>query len=188
MDEMADCVIHKVLSTAQIADVVHLAREIWQEHYVPIIGREQVDYMLGNFQSEQAVTVQIAEACEYYIVVQDKKSFGYMAVIPNEREASLMLSKIYVKKEARGHGFGWKMLAFVEDLCRSRHIQKIWLTVNKNNHHSITWYTRMGFTKTASLVQDIGEGFVMDDYRMEKAIGQSVRSATHRQNTPSIGP
>jgi len=188
MTVMADCMIHKVRFAAQIADVVHLAREIWQEHYGPIIGREQVDYMLGKFQSEQAVTDQLAESYEYYIVVQDKKSLGYMAVIPQKGEASLMLSKIYVKKEARGQGCGGKMLAFAEDLCRRRHIQKIWLTVNKNNRHSIAWYTRMGFTKTASLVQDIGEGFVMDDYRMEKAIGQSVRSATHRQNTPSIGP
>lgn len=189
MDKTADCAIHKVRSAAQIADVARLAREIWREHYVPIIGREQVDYMLGQFQSEQAVADQIAEAYEYYIVAQDKKSVGYMAVVPKKSEASLMLSKIYVKREARGQGFGWKMLAFVEDLCRRRRIKKIWLTVNKNNRRSISWYARMGFTKAASLVQDIGEGFVMDDYRMEKTIGRPVRPpAPHRRKMPSIGP
>jgi hypothetical protein len=33
----------EVRSEVQIADVANLAREIWQEHYVPIIGQEQVD-------------------------------------------------------------------------------------------------------------------------------------------------
>jgi diamine N-acetyltransferase len=162
----------EVRSEAKIAAVAHLAREIWCEHYVPIIGQEQVDYMLGKFQSERAIAQQIAEAYEYYIVVQDEKPLGYMAFVPNIKEASLMLSKIYMKKSARGRGLGQKMLEFMDNLCRNRDIKKIWLTVNKNNIHSIRWYSRMGFINTASLIQDIGEGFVMDDYRMEKTIGQ----------------
>jgi diamine N-acetyltransferase len=164
----------EVCSEAQIADVAHLAREIWCEHYLPMIGQEQVDYMLGKFQSERAITEQIAEAYEYYIVTHHEKSVGYMAVVPKMSEASLMLSKIYVKKSARGRGLGQKMLEFMENLCRHRNIKKIWLTVNKNNSHSISWYSRMGFINTASLIQDIGEGFVMDDYRMEKTIGQQA--------------
>jgi len=164
----------EVRSEAQIADVAHLAREIWCEHYVPIIGQEQVDYMLGKFQSERGITEQIAEAYEYYIVTHHEKSVGYMAVVPKMSEASLMLSKIYVKKSARGRGLGQKMLEFMENLCRHRNIKKIWLTVNKNNSHAISWYSRMGFINTASLIQDIGEGFVMDDYRMEKTIGQQA--------------
>ena len=161
----------EVRSEAQIADVAHLAREIWCEHYVPIIGQGQVDYMLGKFQSERAITEQIAEAYEYYIVTHHEKSVGYMAVVPKMSEASLMLSKIYVKKSARGRGLGQKMLEFMGNLCRHRNIKKIWLTVNKNNSHAIAWYSRMGFINTASLIQDIGEGFVMDDYQMEKTIG-----------------
>jgi len=162
----------EVRSEAQIADVVDLAREIWCEHYVPIIGQEQVDYMLGKFQSERAITDQIADAYEYYIVVQDEKSVSYVAVVPKISEASLMLSKIYVKKSARGRGLGQKMLEFMESLCRQRNIKKMWLTVNKNNSHSIDWYSWMGFINTASLIQDIGEGYVMDDYRMEKIIAE----------------
>jgi len=164
----------EVHTEAQIADVAHLAREIWQEHYVPIIGQEQVDYMLGKFQSEQAITEQIADAYEYYIVTHHEKSVGYTAVVPKVSEASLMISKIYVKKSARGHGLGQKMIEFVEDLCRNLHIKKMWLTVNKNNSHSIAWYSRMDFTNTGPILQDIGGGFVMDDFRMEKTIGQQT--------------
>ena len=44
--------------------------------------------------------------------------------------------------------------------------------VNRNNRPSIAWYTGMGFKTVASIVQDMGLGFVMDDYRMEKTIDQ----------------
>jgi len=162
--------IGKVNTAEQIADVARLAREIWQEHYVPITGRAQVDYMLDKFQGEQAIAAQLADACEYYVVLDGERSVGYVAVVPDRAEASLMISKIYVRKSERGRGLGRKMLEFVERLCRQRHIKSIWLTVNKHNAHSIAWYGRMGFRNAGPTVQDIGGGFVMDDYRMEKTL------------------
>ena len=160
----------RVCSDEHISEVARLAREIWQEHYVSIIGRKQVEYMLEKFQSEQAIREQLAGGYEYYIAAHDGRNEGYMAVMPNIREATLMMSKIYVRKSARGCGIGRKMLAFAEDLCRRRSIKAICLTVNKNNSHSIQWYSRMGFVNTGPTIQDIGAGFVMDDYRMEKII------------------
>ena len=44
----------------QIETVVELAKEIWTEHYVPIIGIEQVEYMLAKSQSFDAISNQIA--------------------------------------------------------------------------------------------------------------------------------
>ena len=160
----------RVRTREQISDVVILAREIWTEHYVPIIGREQVEYMLGKFQSGSAIAAQLADGYEYYTVSHDGEVVGYMAIVRDEDSGSAMLSKIYVRKAARGHGFGHAMLEFAEDLCRERRIGALWLTVNKNNSLSVAWYMRAGFKNVASTVQDIGGGFVMDDYRMEKIL------------------
>ena len=160
----------EVRSREQIAEVALLAQEIWQEHYVPIIGQEQVDYMLSEFQSEQAIKEQIADDYEYYLLIDGERNAGYVAVVPGLSDASLMLSKIYVKHSARGHGFGKRMLEYVEQLCRQRGIETIWLTVNKNNRDSIAWYQRMGFRNMGPTVQDIGHDFVMDDFRMEKTL------------------
>jgi len=52
-----------------------------------------------------------------------------------------------------------------------RRLRKLWLTVNKENAVSIAFYERIGFTTQEAMVTDIGEGFVMDDYRMVKVIG-----------------
>ena len=38
-----------------IALIAGLARQIWTEHYTPIIGAAQVEYMLGRFQSQSAI-------------------------------------------------------------------------------------------------------------------------------------
>lgn len=50
----------------------------------------------------------------------------------------------------------------------------LWLTVNKDNAGAIAWYTRKGFKNAGAIVQDIGAGYVMDDYRMEKSISPHV--------------
>ena len=161
----------EVYSEQQIADVANLAKEIWQEHYLPIVGQEQIDYMLEKYQCERAITKQLTDGYEYYTVTYNERSAGYMAIVSNISDTSLMISKIYVRKSDRGCGLGKQMLEFTEALCRQRKIKKIWLTVNKNNKHSIEWYTQMGFTNHGSVIQDIGGGFVMDDFQMEKNIG-----------------
>jgi len=163
-------VITEVTSEQQIADLALAAREIWMEHYVPIVGEPQVEYMLEKFQSEDAIAGQIAEGYEYYTLAADDETEGYIAVVPDADDGTLMISKIYVRRSARGRGFGKQMLDFVEDLCRERGLGTLWLTVNKHNSQSIAWYTRMGFGNAGPIVQDIGSGFVMDDFRMEKSL------------------
>ncbi len=168
---MAD--IARVRTREQISEVMSLAREIWTEHYVPIIGQEQVDYMLDRFQSESAIAAQLADGYEYYTVSLEGKIEGYMALLPDEHKGTVMMSKIYVRKSMRGRGFGRVMLELAENICRERKIRTLWLTVNKNNSQSLAWYMRMGFKNVGSTVQDIGSGFMMDDYRMEKTIAQN---------------
>ncbi|MCP1726787.1 ribosomal protein S18 acetylase RimI-like enzyme [Natronospira proteinivora] len=161
--------IVKVSGEDDIAEVAALARKIWTAHYTPIIGKAQVDYMLERFQSEQAIAQQIRDGQEYYLL-RDEGEVGYLGLVPDSAQKTLMISKIYVDGEQRGKGYGWHMLDFVESLCRERGLESIWLTVNKHNQDSIYWYQNRGFNKTGALVQDIGGGFVMDDYRLEKSL------------------
>lgn len=163
-------VIHKVETPTQIAEVARLAREIWREHYTPIIGLAQVEYMLGLFQSEAAIAQQLAEGFVYFLAEEQQRHVGYAAIRRDPKARSLFLSKIYVRRSARGHGAGREMLREVVRVAREDRAEKIWLTVNRNNTKSIAWYTRMGFVKTGSVVQEIGGGFVMDDFQMEKRL------------------
>ena len=160
----------EVVSEQDVIETVSLAREIWQDHYVSIIGQVQVDYMLNKFQSSAAINKQIKEGYKYYLVIHDGLIAGYLALIPDIDASSLMISKIYVKRVLRGKGIGARTLKFAESLCHESGFETIWLTVNKYNTNSIDWYERMGFANVGTLVQDIGDGFVMDDFKMEKKL------------------
>jgi GNAT superfamily N-acetyltransferase len=163
-----------VTTPQQIDAVAGLAREIWYEYYVPLIGRAQVDYMVSKFQSTGAMSQQIREGYQYFLVQRgptgaDPASIGYCAVQPQPADRSLFLSKLYLLRDARGGGTGRVCMEFIEQLARRSGLKLLWLTVNKGNP-AVKAYERLGFRIAADLVMDIGGGFVMDDFRMEKPL------------------
>lgn len=159
----------KVVSSDEINTVAALAHEIWHEHFTPIIGTPQVEYMLNKFQSTEPIQMQIDfDGYTYYLMLLDGKSIGYTAI--KQEEESLFLSKIYILAQHRGNGYASRTFAFLKDICKENGLKKIWLTVNKNNASSIAVYKKIGFVIERAQTADIGHGFVMDDYVMELKI------------------
>ena len=160
--------IEKVSTETQVETVARLAFEIWNQHFIPIIGKAQVDYMVDKFQSKRAISEQIESGYSYYLLEVDGDYIGYTGICPKEDE--LFLSKLYIRASQRGKGYGRKAVVFLEDLAREKGLGKITLTVNKNNTDATKAYEKFGFTNLGTFVQDIGNGFVMDDYKMEKVV------------------
>ena len=161
-------IVEEVLNEAQIEIIEKLACEIWNQHFIPIIGKAQVDYMLETFQSKKAISEQIERGFLYYLLKTDDGFIGYMGVQPKEDE--LFLSKLYIRSSQRGKGYGRKAVQFLENMVSEKGLNTITLTVNKNNLDTIKAYERFGFENLGPIVQDIGGGFVMDDYKMAKSI------------------
>ena len=162
-----------VTTAEQLAAVAALAQDIWYEFYVPLIGRPQVDYMVGKFQNAPAMQAQIDQGYEYFLVRREHAStpatdIGYCA-IQQQPGRVMFLSKFYLHHAARGSGTGRRCMEFIEGLARRRELSLLGLTVNKGSP-SVQAYQRLGFRIAAELVMDIGGGFVMDDYRMEKTL------------------
>ena len=145
-----------------------LANTIWREHYIPIIGKSQVDYMLKKFQSIDAIAKQIEKGFEYFIINYEKNPVGYMAI--KVEAVALFLSKFYVINNFRGKGFGKEAMRFIEQQAKIKQLKQIKLTVNKNNVDSLKFYEKVGFVKAEKILIDIGNGFVMDDYLMVKEV------------------
>lgn len=159
-----------VITVEEIAEVARLAAEIWREYYVSIITIEQIDYMIGKYQAVPAITDQIHhQGYEYYLIHHDGSStIGYMSV--RQEEEKLFLSKFYIGKEHRGRGYASQAMAFLEQLCKDRNLSHIWLTVNRHNESSIAVYEKKGYRTVREQIADIGNGFLMDDFIMEKEI------------------
>lgn len=145
-----------------------LASNIWTEHYSPIIGIEQVNYMLEKFQSKEAMSQQMRDGYEYFVVLEDNIPVGYFSIIP--REETLFLSKAYLAKSQRGKGIFSLMMKKIMEIAKTYEKSSIELTVNKENTNSIQVYKHKGFEIVESAVFDIGEGYVMDDFVLRKQI------------------
>jgi ribosomal protein S18 acetylase RimI-like enzyme len=92
----------------------------------------------------------------------------YYAAKPSGNDR-VFLSKLYVASKFRGRGLGKEMLQHLIAAARTDGLKTIWLTVNKHNP-SVDIYHNLGFVITEEIITDIGNGFVMDDYVMEKNI------------------
>ncbi len=160
--------IKKASNKDQLNTIENLAYEIWSQHYTPIIGKQQVDYMLGKFQSVEAMTEQIKKGFLYFLILNNNVPVGYMSV--DILSETLFLSKFYVTEAERGKGYGRTMITYLETFAKEKNLNKISLTVNKYNTGSIKMYEKVGFVISGTVVKDIGEGFIMDDYQMEKRL------------------
>lgn len=160
----------EVIDQNHVREVARLANKIWIEYFAKIISKQQIDYMLTNMQSAGVIQKQIEdENHRYYLIEnQENKYAGYLGFSLNEQE--LFLSKFYLTLESRGLGCGTEMMFFLESHAQAQGCKKITLRANKKNLNAISFYERMGFSKVESICEDIGSGFVMDDYKMEKML------------------
>lgn len=143
-----------------------LATQIWHQHYPDIIGLEQVEYMLAKFNSAKVIKEQVSLGAQFYYLSYNETSVGYMAIKPEDN--FLFLSKLYVAKAFRGKGIGRVALNFIDEEAKKHRLLGIRLKVNKYNTASIAAYEKLGFKNVKASVTDIGNGFVMDDFEMEK--------------------
>jgi Acetyltransferases len=152
-----------------ITKLSKLASAIVKEHFDPIIGSQQNDYMISKFQTVDAISKQLAHGYQYYFCILEKEIVGFLAFY--KKGAAMCLSKFYLKKEYRGKGLSKDMLAFTADMTRNANVNAIVLNVNRNNSAVIA-YEHMGFRKIREEVNDIGSGFVMDDFVMQYDINK----------------
>ena len=156
--------IRQLTTDGELRANAELAASIWREHFPGIITAEQTEYMIENFQSFDAMKRQTArEGYEYYGLFAEGEQLGYFAISPQE-DGTLFLSKLYLKKEARGRGYASRMFERVKEEGRRRGLTSVWLTVNRYNDSSIAVYRHWGMKVIRDLVTEIGEGFVMDDH------------------------
>ena len=139
------------------------AAQIWHDSYRDMLSPEQRKYMLAQFQSTEAFICQSQEGYTYRGLFAGAELIGYCgSVLEGNR---IFLSKLYLKSAWHGQGLGRKLLEDAISLYPDA--DSIYLTVNKHNP-SYDLYRHWGFEVIDAVVTDIGQGYVMDDYIMER--------------------
>jgi len=146
-----------------IREMSKLASTIVKDHYDPILGEAQNDYMIDKFQSVNAIKEQLHSGYKYYFVVnEDGKKVGFIALIP--KEDHMYLSKFYLHKDYRGKGIAKEMLDFIIERTKEAGLSLVVLNVNKYNDIAIRAYEKLGFIRIREEIIDIGSGYYMDDF------------------------
>jgi diamine N-acetyltransferase len=163
-----------VLATLDRTDfpaVAALAREIWIAHYTKIISREQIDYMLdGRFTDANLARYLDAPDRWMHVLRVGGATVGYLSYALTATPRELKLEQLYLLPALHGRGLGRLMMDHVERRARELGCDTLMLTVNKKNTTASRVYFASGFTVRAEAVFDIGHGYVMDDYVLEKKL------------------
>lgn len=167
-----DIMLEPVKTDEQLLALEALAAEIWLDYWPALIGEGQTRYMLKLFHSVEAMKRDIEQNGYEYWFVKDEngKIVGYTGGHVEPETNRFFISKIYLLAEERGKHYASKILSFYESLCKDRGLDAMYLTVNKHNELGIRSYLGRGFETIEEAETDIGEGYIMDDYIMEKSI------------------
>lgn len=146
-----------------IHKIADLAYKIWNEHYPPIIGQVQVDYMLSRFYDLQSLQDQIKNGQNFYLLTVSGIEIGFAAISLIEGD-NWFLNKLYVDTKLQRKKYGELILDFLIDKHK---IGGLSLQVNRQNYKAINFYFKYGFKIEKLLDLDIGDGFQMNDFVMK---------------------
>ncbi len=148
-----------------------IAKEVWPIAYGTILSREQLVYMIEMMYSVTSLQQQANEKGNHFILAtKNEIPVGFAAYEFNyNKKPKTKIHKIYILPNHQAKGIGKQLMDFIINKAKERHQKALILNVNKKNI-AIRFYERIGFTISFEEVIDIGNGYVMDDYVMEKSI------------------
>lgn len=148
-----------------------IATAVWPIAYGPILSEPQLDYMMQMMYSIPSLQLQANEKKHRFILAKEEETvLGFASYEFNYRKKpKTKIHKIYVLSYQQGKGIGKELINFIVNEAKERHQKGLILNVNKKNT-AIRFYESIGFTISHEEVIDIGNGFVMDDFVMEKTI------------------
>ena len=95
-----------------------------------------------------------------FVYTKDEKYIGEISIVFNKKDEDysipdvrLYISRIIVKKDCRGKGYGKKLMNFIIEYAKRKGYKELSLGVNLDNYIALKLYVELGFDK----IQYIGE-------------------------------
>ncbi len=156
---------------SSFTDIRGIAAEVWPKTYGAILSQEQFDYMMEMMYSVASLQLQANEKQHHFILAKEYGiAVGFAAYeFDSNQTSKTKIHKIYILSTQQGKGIGKILLDYIANIAKTQNNIAVFLNVNKYNlaQH---FYKKLGFNIVEEIVIDIGQGYVMDDYVMEKEI------------------
>jgi len=157
-------------TTADVDAILQIAEQTWWPTYEPLLGKEQVAYMLGEIYSRDKITDQVANHKQtFLLLLEDDMPVAFAAYSPREENPDVYkLHKLYCLPVTQGKGYGKILINEVIDKTKQVGKQTLDLNVNRHNNAK-NFYEKMGFA--IAYEEDIPIGpYWMNDYVMRKEL------------------
>ncbi|MFA5082409.1 MAG: GNAT family N-acetyltransferase [Hydrogenophilaceae bacterium] len=157
------------LRLAEAEALAELARAVWNDTYPGIIGQAQTDYMVDQRYKPGLIRQLLARGDLWLAARAGAELVGFAHGHPLA-DGDYKLDQLYVAAAWQRHGIGGALIDGLAVRARRHGHSRLLLRVNRQNQQAIDAYLKHGFTVATIIVEDIGGGFVMDDYVMIKEL------------------
>lgn len=163
--------MNPVVATKEHLPIIHqLSHSIWPVAYKNVISEGQIDYMLEMMYSLESLEEQLQNNKVFILAEEANEFVGFASYELNfDGFQKTKIHKLYVLPETQGKGVGKQLVDYIAEIASKNQNTFLQLAVNKNNKAK-DFYVKIGFEIAYEAVFDIGNGFVMDDYIMEKRL------------------
>ncbi|MNK13384.1 putative acetyltransferase [compost metagenome] len=147
-----------------------LAEQTWPDAYGDIISQDQIVFMLEKMYNKGELLEQMLKGHHFIIASELKEDVGFagFSVVDSDRH-TFKLHKLYVLPKMHGKGVGKILMNEVVSQVKAQGGRFLQLNVNRANKAK-DFYEKTGFKIKETVDLDIGNGFYMNDYVMEKAL------------------
>ncbi len=157
-------------TSKDIPIIQEIAHKTWPITYGSILSKAQLDYMMDLMYSDSSLLEQLKTKPLFFLAYEDDVCLGFTSCENNYQNNKVTrLHKIYILPEAQGKGVGKALIEKVIGIAKENQSEVISLNVNKFNK-AVSFYKKIGFEIASEEDLDIGNGYLMEDYKMELKI------------------
>ncbi|THH37548.1 GNAT family N-acetyltransferase [Neolewinella litorea] len=166
-----------------------IAYATWPQTFGSILSDAQIEFMLDRMYSTESLLRQLDEGHQYHLLLvldndpmypdggaqyahlqgQRYRAVGYVSHEIDYLPGTTKIHKLYLLPGSQGKGYGRILIERVERWAKKEGQQRLRLDVNYQNP-AVEFYERLGFEKLGRHDTEIGNGFLMEDWQMEKAL------------------
>ena len=152
-----------------IPTIERLSGEIWRKVYPAIVPIGQIEYLLNEWHSPEALSDQMTKQGHQFLIIEwDEETIAYASYVVKDASdpTRYRLNKLYVQPEVHGKGIGKSIIRYIAEQVMPLGCTVMELNVHKRNP-AVGFYNRIGFEVIQELVTEIEHGYLLDDFIME---------------------
>ena len=159
------------LSEATSKDIKTIQRIVkisWPNTYGKILSESQITFMLDLFYSDEMLNSNLDNGHHFLLANEGSTCLGFASYEHHyQNKNQTRLHKIYLIPQSQKKGVGQLIIQTIENKAKANNDLSISLNVNRFNL-AYLFYQKNGFQIIGEEDLAIGNGYLMEDYKMEK--------------------